>query len=291
MDEARRALAHWPAAVRAGTLAALGSAGGFSGARLWRLSTPAGDFCLKASRVGEAPRPMRFEWMARAAALPFVPALVPVNGRPFLEMGRVWELQAWMPGRADYRDAPSEARLRAACVALARLHAALLHRPTPGVGEIPAVMRRLEALAEPTPDAVLARLAAEARRELSAWRGAVSLQPCLCDIWHDHVLFTGDGVTGVVDYSAMCPDAAAGDVARLLGSLVGDDEAGWRLGLAAYGGLSPAEERLARLLDRAGTAAAALRWERWMREGRPFADPEAARRRGAEVLGRVRGWA
>jgi thiamine kinase-like enzyme len=153
-------------------------------------------------------------------------------------------------------------------------------------GEVPAVRRRLEALAEPTPDPVLRRVADDARRELAAWRGEVRLQPCLCDVWHDHILFTEGEVTGVIDYSSMRMDAVAGDVARLLGSLAGDDEPAWRVGLSEMG-LAPAEERLARLLDRAGTAAAALRWERWLREGRPFADPEAARRRASEVLRRV----
>jgi hypothetical protein len=285
---ARLVLGHWPAVFR-GTLVPLGGAGGFSGARLWRLSTPAGDFCLKASPHAEGPHLARYDWMRMAATLPFVPALMPVNGRPFLELGRVWELQSWMPGRADYRDAPTEAKLRAACRALASLHEVWATRPGPITDEVPAVERRLEVLAEPTPDAHLARLAAEARRGLQAWRGpAVRLQPCLVDVWHDHVLFTGEEVTGVVDYSSMGLDATASDVARLLGSLVGDDEGGWRVGLSAYGRLSPSEERLARLLDRAGAAGAAIRWERWLREGRAFADPEAARRRGAEVLRRVR---
>jgi Ser/Thr protein kinase RdoA (MazF antagonist) len=293
VDEARAALAHWPAPFRAALLVPLGNAGGFSGALLWRVSTPSGDFCLRAAAPTS---PARFEWMrqAREAGLSFVPTVVPATNRsPTVEhAGRSWELQQWMPGRADYRGSPSEVKLRAACSALARLHRAwgTWEKPWPGV--VPAVARRVEALKEPTPDARLSRLAGGALREIQSWAGPPPrMRPCLCDIWHDHVLFTGDEVTGVVDYAAMRVDAAAADVARLLGSLVGDDEDGWRVGLAAYEMLTDAEARLARLLDRAGTIAAASRWQRWLNEGRVFADPVAARRRAEEVLRRVRGWA
>lgn len=45
------------------------------------------------------------------------------------------------------------------------------------------------------------------------------LQPCIRDIWHDHVLFDGDRVTGLIDFGAMQIDTPATDIARLVGSL------------------------------------------------------------------------
>lgn len=292
MDEARLVLARWPAPFRAARLVPLGGAGGFSGARLWRVLTAAGEFCLRAGPPGATVSAERVGWMRRAkeAGLRFVPALVPAGDAEAVEHGgRAWELQEWVPGRADYRHVPSSARLRAACKALARLHIAWGAWDGRWLGAVPAVARRVEALKGPSPASPLAD---RALRELLAWAGPPPrMRPCLCDIWHDHVLFTGDEVTGVVDYASMRVDAAAADVARLMGSLVGDDEEGWSVGLEAYGLLTEAEARLARLLDRAGTVAAAARWERWLREGHPFADAEAARRRAEEVLGRVRGWA
>ena len=77
--------------------------------------------------------------------------------------------------------------------------------------------------------------------------------------------FDGDRVTGVIDYGAMKIDHPAVDVARLLGSLVEDDLAGWAMGLAAYREVRPLsadEAELARALDVTGTIAAAAVWLR-----------------------------
>ena len=97
-----------------------------------------------------------------------------------------------------------------------------------------------------------------------AWRSAV-LQPCLCDVWHDHVLFEGDAVTGLVDYGGVKVDNVATDLARLLGSLAGDDPVLRDAGLRAYSRLRPlslAEEALVPVLDRTGTLLGIANWLR-----------------------------
>jgi Ser/Thr protein kinase RdoA (MazF antagonist) len=103
---------------------------------------------------------------------------------------------------------------------------------------------------------------------LEPWRSrTLPLQPCLCDVWHDHLLYEEDILTGLVDYGAMKTDHVAVDLARMLGSLVGDDRGQWELGLQAYREVRPLtgeEEVLAGVLDRSGVILGAANWLRWV---------------------------
>jgi len=116
------------------------------------------------------------------------------------------------------------------------------------------------------------------------------VQPCIRDIWHDHVLFTGDEVTAIIDFGAMDIDTPATDVARLLGSLVGDDEAGWRIGVSAYSTIRPlstVEEHTAKALDTSSPILAGCNWLRWIRvEGRQFEDRERIIERFRRIVAR-----
>src|SRR5256885_2022920 len=48
---------------------------------------------------------------------------------------------------------------------------------------------------------------------LTPWStGELALHPCLCDVWHDHVLFEGDAVSGIVDYGSVKIDHASADL-------------------------------------------------------------------------------
>jgi len=255
----------YPAAVAGLVWEPLGSAGGFSGANLWRGD---GAFALKAWPPGY-PR-ARLEtvhrWMrqARECGLAFVPAIVAtLDGPTWVEhAGRIWDVTAWAPGEANFRAEPSDAKLAAACVALAKLHRAWANQSTIA-STCPAVQRRLDILNGPAPR-ISPAIVAAARAELAAWvNRPVPVQPCLCDVWHDHVLFTGHAVTGVIDYGAMKLDHPAVDLARLLGDLVGDDPARRRFGLEAYRsahGPRPIDEAFVALLDRTGVVCAVLYW-------------------------------
>ncbi len=305
-------LARYPALLRQGLREPLGNRGGFSGARLWRLATPAGPLCLRASAPHETARHVawrhRLQALGRAAGHTFVPAVLATSaGATFVEeAGRRWELMEWLPGRADYRAQPSPARLEAAARALALIHEAWQGEGQ-GWGACPAVLRRLEVARswrEPALSAggpvrpLLERLRDAVRRWLprvpgllGPWRerGCV-LQPCLRDVWHDHLLFEGQRLTGLVDYAAVDRDGVAADLARMLGSLVEDDEAGWRVALAAYRGvrdLPAEEEERARLLDRTGAVLALANWLRWLAEGQR---PLEQMGRVEELLRRVEGW-
>jgi Ser/Thr protein kinase RdoA (MazF antagonist) len=260
---------------------------------------------------------------ARSHGLDFVPVVyTAADGDTLVEAaGRVWELTQWMDGRADFAEHPLPARLEAACEGLARLHLAWEAFATPAQS-CPAVRRRQQVLGDwqalvssgwqpraPSHarfDPVWP-VAERAWRVLPNWLQDVThwlgpwvdycrpVQPCLCDLWHDHLLFNGTRLSGLVDYGAVKADHVAVDLARMLGSLVGDDPEGWERGLRAYRRvrqLDDREEQFARVLDRTGTVLGVTNWLRWLyHEGRPYEDLPAVARRLENLLKRIDYWA
>ena len=101
-------------------------------------------------------------------------------------------------------------------------------------------------------------------------------------------------MTGLVDFGEVQLDAVAVDLARMLGSMVEDDEAGWAAGLAAYRSIAPIsdiEESLAHILDQTGAVLGIANWLRWLyAEGRRFDNREAVRQRLDSFLGRIELW-
>jgi hypothetical protein len=120
---------------------------------------------------------------------------------------------------------------------------------------------------------------------------SVTLQPCIRDVWHAHVLFEGEAVSGIVDFGSMRPDNVAADVARLLGSLAGDDPPGWKHGLAAYQQIRPLsadELRLVDAFDRSTVLMGGLQWLEWLfLEERVFDDPAGVLSRVDEFVDRL----
>jgi Ser/Thr protein kinase RdoA (MazF antagonist) len=316
--EPHEVLSHYPSLLR-GIHVFLGNNGGFSGARLWRLDSGNASFCLKAWSLAWR-SPQELAWihglMTQGAALPWMPRVVPTTaGTTFVEsQGRLWDLVTWMPGQADFWQARSPARLRAACIALGQLHQAWAPKKEKH-GICPAVLRRYDSwrswqqlvqtgwhptisasdpygpIAEQLWQLVLRRID-EVRRLLAWWsQREIPIQPCVCDLWHDHVLFTADTITGLIDFGSVKEDHVAVDLARLLGSLVGDDAALWHVGFDAYGQIRPVgmEERaLAHDLDRTGTILSATNWLRWLyHERRTYPCPAAVVSRLTTLAGRL----
>ena len=312
-------LSQFPAAA-GGAIQPLGNHGGFSGARLFRVEAPAGAFCLRAW-----PADMRsdviqriHELMADAVkrGLDFVPrALLTRRGKRQVSAGnRWWDLTTWMSGSASFWHEPSLPRLQAACVALARLHRAWEHAERPP-DRLDSIQRHLKVLFDWSPQIRSNwRPPADPADPVAPWAerawALVQLglprlpgiflgwverkmrrQPVLCDIWHDHVLFIGDRVTGVVDYGSCKIDSIAVDLARLLGSLVGDDRTMWAAGFDAYTQvrrLSAEECAFADALDRSGVIVAAANWLRWLYvERRVYPDRNAVARRVAALVARL----
>ncbi len=255
------------------------------------------------------------------AALP----IAAVEGETFVRIDdHLWELTTWLPGRADYFPERRPEKLRAAMTALAQWHLAAeafspndrLPRPSPNAAgrlrQIDDLLSGdLRQLADRVASSPLAqsvdwidlaksstvmlsefeRVAIPIRDELQAVaKFAVRLQPCIRDVWHDHLLFLDDEVSGLIDFGAMQIDSVATDVARLLGSLSEDEPTVWEIGLAAYRGqnpLSPNELSIMRALNRSEALLSGINWIRWIFvDGRRFAEPAAAQARMTAIFAR-----
>lgn len=325
--EIRTVLTAYPADCQPEAVEALGSAGGFSGAELWRLRTPRGTLCLR-RWPQEYPTPERLEfiqailWHVWREGFQLVP--VPIETRRHAghvrHSGTLWELSPWMSGTADFHSDPSPHKLKAAMMALARFHRAAERFPLPErqPSISPGILDRLRQVRElagggvahlaecvarhPRPDfdglarewlTLSPRALEVVRPELeNASRVAVRIQPCIRDIWHDHVLFEGTEVSGIVDFGAMRPESVGADVSRLLRSLVKDAAAMWQDGLAYYRSirsLAPEELTLLNAFDQSAAVLAAANWIRWIYdEQRDFPNWPSVQARLADSMCRLR---
>ena len=99
----------------------LGSCGGFSGARFWRIEDASHVWCLRRWPQAACEDENRLLWIHRQLALAhakgcsFLPVPLFSNTRETLvEYGdHLWQMERWMPGTADYHRLPSQARLAA----------------------------------------------------------------------------------------------------------------------------------------------------------------------------------
>lgn len=241
--------------------------------------------------------------------------------------GHDWQLEPWMPGTADYQSSPSRDKLRAAMTSLASWHLTA-ERFVPDASQAPwffsgeglaspASQERLQRLESIRPDAygeiraaitglphqmvrdvmqqllnLVPLLRNRIRDELaSSLRLRIRLHPCLRDVWHDHLLFVGADVSGLIDPSACRSENVASDLARLIGSLVGDDRIEWDFALTSYQNLRPlsaSELTLIEVLDHSGLLLSGWTWLEWIcLERRVFVDWDAVLKRTGAILRRL----
>ena len=304
-------LTPWFEDVSEGRLESLGVSGGFSGAVVWRVSMSGRQLCL---RRWPQVHPSLKGLMAIHGLLQHVATsgfhLVPVplttryGESYFVHEDHLWELTPWMPGQASFSQQPSLAKLSAAMVALAQFHqaaqaysfqgSAARSAPSPGLRERLAMISSLQQgelqqlwrATRTAESSDLRELAFELLEGIGRSLDSVALtlqeivdvplplQWCLRDVRHDHVLFTGEEVTGLLDFGAVAVDSVACDLARLLGSIVNDQPESWHAGIAAYGEQRPLtvdEQRAIVGFDQGGLICSATNWVRWLFvEGRSF---------------------
>lgn len=318
-------LRHYPDVV-VRTVEPLDGAGGFSGAVFWRVDTGDTQLCL---RRWPQEHPSRVQLQAIHDVLCHVSvngfAKLPVplrtrDGQTFVSLaGHLWELTPWLPGRADFHERPTSERLDAAMLALAQFHRSTetlgLHPGSP-----PGIATRREQLERITGVGTSEMLQAVAEMKETSWsefqwraalilgsfdkcasrlkpllamasHARVSRQPCIRDIWHDHVLFDGNEVSGIIDFGAMQTDHVACDISRLLGSLVGGDRDRWAQGLTAYQSVRPltaSEIMLVDAYDQSAVLLSGMNWVQWIAvEGRIFEDLERIQGRLDEIIARL----
>jgi homoserine kinase type II len=123
--------------------------------------------------------------------------------------------------------------------------------------------------------------------------GELRLQPAIRDIHDEHVLFTGDEVTGLIDFGALRIDTPLTDVARLMGSLVGSNYEQQQAALNHYAELRPLTEedrRTIQLLDNAGVILSAANWLTWLYvERRDMGESQPIARRLDRLIQRLAG--
>lgn len=324
--EIQTVLSHYPAECRPFRVEALGCAGGFSGARFWRLHTAAGRLCLR-RWPEESPTLEQLQfiqavlWHVTREGFDRVPLpRETLSHAGYVDHdGHLWELSPWLPGKANFRERPTVPRLQAALEALAEFHQAAetFPIPDPQPAPSPGIRSRLEQLrkwvagdlallnrsvtrgvwpeVETRSARILERVPLAAGSVLTilsrACRAAVPLQVCIGDIWHDHVLYLGDRVAGFVDFGSMRTDSPTTDLARLLGSMAGDNPDFWRQALEVYESLrplSPSERLLLNAFDQSTVLMAGLNWIDWIfRQHRTFEVPDAIPKRLDDILVRL----
>ena len=109
----------------------LGAAGGFSGARLWKLTAGDKEFCIRRWPKSH-PKLEGLRWIHRVLThahqngCPFVaaPVVDRIGGTIAHVDDKLWEVSPWMPGQADFLREPNEQRLANMVQALASFHLA-----------------------------------------------------------------------------------------------------------------------------------------------------------------------
>lgn len=267
----------WSHVVREVHNAAEVVAGRLSATPLWKLSTGAGEFALRAWQADEQQAARRAGVFALQVGLkgnveapqPIAP-LQKSGGDYFAsQRGQLWELAPWLAGENSFAASPSREKLQSMCHALAKVHQRASQIPTSlepsdlrGCHSVASHRMQLGRLLEHlgtgafdaaqvwwqqlVPDAserlpACLRLGAElAQQRLGECEQAsLPVQWCWGDAWHNNFLFAGDDVCGVVDFATVRIDTPAADLARLLGSTTADHPDWWAGGIEAYGAVCP----------------------------------------------------
>ncbi len=240
-----------------------------------------------------------------------------VAGHPGSPTAGLWELSSWVPGSPN--TSFTDAQIASAFASTARFHKAaaqvnLAFGLSPNLSHRQSQLAKLVRPASPTLDQAsdklktasiegalqgpLATIVELLQRVPQAHIASLQarlnefatedlpLHPVVRDLRAEHLLFTGDQLTGLVDFDAMQMDSVAYDLSRLTSSMR-LNEPQLHLALSTYHAERPiqaAEAKLVQLLTAVSRLLAPLSWVNWLvLEQRSFGNPAAVERRLKEV--------
>ncbi len=295
--------------------------GGFSGARIYRCHwADQSQTLLRAWPPGSCPERVAHvqQWITatRQAGCKLLPCFYPAdNGSTIAHYsGRLWEMRDWIggcPWAASVGQPPVHVALRCAANALGQFHAATSTLPGRRACA-PAIVDRLRKAKQWTSQDVLnwsrfpagcvdwmSQAASSLQlvwnrrgKELSTQLAEAATQTwdlrfCLRDVHLDNILFSGDRVTGLIDFDTLRVDTPAVDLARLVHSFAMQtnprttnlteiqdwrrqiDQQYWPIALAGMASFCPlhdSEAELARVLADATAIFSLLNWLEWGRQ-------------------------
>ncbi len=246
-----------------------------------------------------------------------------VAGPPGSPTAGLWELSNWVPGTAACSF--NDPQIKSAFASIAQFHKAaaqvnLAFGPSPNLDlrqtqlsklvrpdspmldqasdklknssiddTLRGPLRTIVDLLQRVPQAHIASL----RARLSEFATEdLPLHPVVRDLRAEHLLFTGDQLTGLVDFDAMQMDSVAYDLSRLTSSMR-LNESQLHLALSTYHAARPiqaAEASLIQLLTSISRLLAPLSWVNWLvLEQRSFGNIAAVERRLKEVADDLEG--
>jgi Ser/Thr protein kinase RdoA (MazF antagonist) len=272
--------------------------GGFSGAKVFQVKVREDIFALKQWPSGQpahTPLSTIHSWMEHACrnGITIIPAVQRTTTQQSVHLidGHAWELLSWMPGQPV--SDPSDEQLQQVIQQLHRLHQTWRRLHPPISAPCPAVLLQYQRLTEwrseewdqlrrlenPTVTQAAVLLQGQipsAIRTLQPWLNRkVLVQPCLADIWADHLLYEQNQLTGLIDFGGARLDHPAQDLARLFSS--------WSLTasrpldhcLLKYPDHSDTLLTLSSTLGQTGLIVSLCNWLRWLfLEQRSFANRE-----------------
>ena len=301
------------------TKVAPAGATGFSGASVWKITDDQGrHFSVKRFSSLNA---QQLAWIHRVQLhtivcdCDFVAVPIRTNdGKSSIQASHgLWEVCTWMPGEVNSDSPISEQRLSNAMKSLARFHQSAAQvnfdfRPSPGIkirlDQLVELSKTIAAIPiksskYPALDNLLLQLKQFPPSRLSNYMTAIRqfenctlpLQPVIRDLRGEHLLFTDDNLTGLIDFDAMQMETIALDLTRSLGDLIADDTERWQSALEAYNSvrpIQPAELELIKILDPINVMLSAMNWIKWITiEQRDFKNEEAVELRLKEIIERL----